>query len=90
SGYSYGRYPDGSDATAVLTPTELSSNSQATHGPLVINEIVASAADDGNDWFELYNNSANTINLANYKVIDESDDIDPITLPDIDLYAGQY
>ena len=90
SGYSYGRYPDGSDATAVLTPTELSSNSQATHGPLVINEIVASAADDGNDWFELYNNSENTINLANYHVIDESDDIDPITLPDIDLYAGQY
>ena len=90
SGYSYGRYPDGSDATAVLTPTELSSNSQATHGPLVINEIVASAADDGNDWFELYNNSANTINLANYQVIDESDDIDPITLPDIDLYAGEY
>ncbi|MDA8939482.1 CotH kinase family protein [Pseudoalteromonas marina] len=90
SGYSYGRYPDGSDATAVLTPTELSSNSQATHGPLVINEIVASAADDGNDWFELYNNSANTINLANYHVIDKSDDIDPITLPDIDLYAGEY
>lgn len=90
SGYSYGRYPDGSDATAVLTPTELSSNSQATHGPLVINEIVASAADDGNDWFELYNNSENTINLANYHVIDKSDDIDPITLPDIDLYAGQY
>ncbi|KPZ54370.1 Inner spore coat protein H [Pseudoalteromonas sp. P1-13-1a] len=90
SGYSYGRYPDGSDATAVLTPTELSSNSQATHGPLVINEVVASAADDGNDWFELYNNSENTINLANYKVIDESDDIDPVTLPDIDLYAGQY
>lgn len=90
SGYSYGRYPDGSDATAVLTPTELSSNSQATHGPLVINEIVASAADDGNDWFELYNNSANTINLANYKVIDESDDIDPVILPDIDLYAGEY
>ncbi|WP_341219393.1 CotH kinase family protein [uncultured Pseudoalteromonas sp.] len=90
SGYSYGRYPDGSDATAVLTPTELSSNSQATHGPLVINEIVASAADDSNDWFELYNNSENTINLANYHVIDESDDIDPITLPDIDLYAGEY
>ncbi|MCK8105295.1 CotH kinase family protein [Pseudoalteromonas sp. 2CM41L] len=90
SGYSYGRYPDGSDATAVLTPTELSSNSQATHGPLVINEIVASAADDGNDWFELYNNSENTINLANYHVIDESDDIDPVTLPDIDLYAGEY
>ncbi|NMF48082.1 spore coat protein CotH [Pseudoalteromonas arctica] len=90
SGYSYGRYPDGSDATTVLTPTELSQNSQATHGSLVINEVVASAADDGNDWFELYNNSANTINLANYQVIDESDDIDPVTLPDIDLYAGSY
>lgn len=90
SGYSYGRYPDGSDATAVLTPTELSQNSKATHGPLVINEVVASAADDGNDWFELYNNSENTINLGNYQVIDESDDIDPVTLPDIDLYAGQY
>lgn len=90
SGYSYGRYPDGSDATAVLIPTALSQNSQATHGPLVISEVVASATNDGNDWFELYNNSENTINLASYHVIDESDDIDPVTLPDIDLYAGQY
>jgi hypothetical protein len=90
SGYSYGRYPDGSDATRVLTPTEFTQNIQATHGPLVINEIVASAADDGNDWFELYNNGSTTINLSDYQVIDESDDIDPVTLPDIDLYAGEY
>lgn len=89
-GYSYGRYPDGSDATHVLTPTAVTENTTATHGPLVINEVVASAADDGADWFELYNNGSDNINLSDYQVIDESDDIDPVTLPDVELMPGEY
>lgn len=89
-GYSYGRYPDGSDGTQTLTPTALASNSTATHSGLVINEIMASDANDGYDWFELYNNSTQDIALANYQVIDSSDDIDPANLPDVTLSAGDY
>ncbi|MEG3766362.1 CotH kinase family protein [Alteromonas sp. 14N.309.X.WAT.G.H12] len=89
-GYSYGRYPDGSDGTFTLSPTPLASNTTATHGPLVINEVVASASDDGDDWFELYNNSDNTLLLSDYQVLDSSDDIDAVSLPDISLAPGEY
>tara|TARA_R110002167_G_scaffold55676_26_gene158063 strand:- start:2282 stop:4852 length:2571 start_codon:yes stop_codon:yes gene_type:complete len=89
-GYSYGRYPDGSDAIATLTPTPSEANLLATHGPLVINEVVASHVDDSNDWFELYNNSDSPILLSDYQIIDSSGDIDPVTLPDITLEAGDF
>jgi hypothetical protein len=89
-GFSYGRYPNGSDAIATLTPTPLSTNTQASKGPLVINEVLASQTDDSNDWFELYNNSNSSILLSDYQVIDSSDDIDPVTLPEISLASGEY
>lgn len=89
-GNSYGRYPNGSDGVATLVPSATSSNLVATHGPLVINEVVASQDDDSNDWFELYNNSDNAILLSNYQIIDSSDDIDPVSLPEITLAAGDY
>lgn len=89
-GYSYGRFPDGSDTVATLVPTPVAINVTASHGPLVINEVVASQLDDSNDWFELYNNSAAAISLSDYSVIDSSDDIDPVTLPDVTLNAGEY
>ncbi|MGJ8691629.1 MAG: CotH kinase family protein [Thalassotalea sp.] len=89
-GNSYGRFPDGSDGTYVLTPSAETANTKAIHGPLVINEILASAIDDGNDWFELYNTGAENIQLANYQVLDSSDDIDPVTLPDVVLTPGEY
>ena len=88
--FSYGRYPDGSDGTKVLTPTPLASNELGQHGPLVINEVVASDIDGGFDWFELYNASSDSIALAEYTVIDESDDIDPVSLPDVTLAPGEY
>jgi len=89
-GYSYGRFPDGSDGTQILEPSPMTSNITALHGPLLINEIVASDINDGNDWFELFNNSSENISLANYQVIDESDDIDPVTLPDVVLAPNEY
>ncbi len=89
-GYSYGRYPDGSDATQTLTPSALATNIAITPGLLVINEVVANDADDGADWFELFNSSENNIALTDYQVIDESDDIEPVSLPDITLAPGQY
>lgn len=89
-GSSYGRYPDGSDGIATLTPTAMMSNVAAIHGPIVINEIVASQNDESDDWFELYNNSDNAVLLSDYKVIDSSDDIDPVSLPEVTLAAGDY
>lgn len=88
--YSYGRYPDGSDGTQTLTPSSATSNSTAIHTGLVINEIMADDPNDGYDWFELYNNSGQDIALANYQVLDSSDDIDPADLPDITLSPGDY
>jgi hypothetical protein len=89
-GQSYGRFPDGSDGTHTLEPSPMALNRKATHGPLLINEIVASDINEGNDWFELYNNSSANISLADYKVIDESDDIEPVTLPDVELAPNEY
>ena len=88
--YSYGRFPDGSDGTQILTPSPIASNITALHGSLLINEVVANDIDEGNDWFELYNNSSENISLVNYKIIDESDDIDPATLPDVVLAPNEY
>lgn len=89
-GSSFGRYPDGSDAIATLTPSPEAANTSASHGPLVINEVVASHLDDSNDWFELYNNSTASILLSDYSVIDSSDDIDAVSLPAVSLGAGEY
>lgn len=89
-GQSYGRYPDGSDATHILVPTESAANQTAKHGPLVINEVVASTLDDTSDWFELYNSGSEIIELSDYQVIDESDDIDPVSLPEVQLSPGEY
>ena len=88
--YSFGRITDGSDGTATLTPTADAENIVAIRSQLVINEIVANDADDGDDWFELYNNSDESISLDDYQIIDESDDIDPITLPSTTLLPGEY
>mgnify|MGYP000336099162 CR=1 FL=1 len=65
-GFSYGRYPDGSDATKTLYPSALTSNELALHGALVINELVADDIDGGDDWFELYNNSNSNISFNTY------------------------
>jgi spore coat protein CotH len=87
---SYGRYPDGSDGIVTLIPTANMANTVAKHGPLVINEVVASQNDESSDWFELYNNSDNAILLSDYQVIDSSDDIEPVSLPEITLASGDY
>lgn len=89
-GYSYGRFPDGSDGLFTLQPSDNQTNILVNHAPLVINEVVASQNDESSDWFELFNNSANDILLSDYQVIDSSDDIDPVTLPDVTLLAGEY
>lgn len=56
---------------------------------LVINEIVASAADDGNDWIELYA-SEGSVDLSNYTIVDDNADREPQALPSLTLAEGEY
>ncbi len=89
-GFSYGRYPDGDGFQQTLMPTQATSNAEATRGPLMINEIVSKDAEGGSDWFELYNNGDESIDLSEYSVIDESDDIEPFALPAVTIVPGAF
>ncbi len=89
-GFSYGRFVDGSGEPQTLAPTPGYSNVPATRGPLVINEIVASDAGGGSDWFELYNNSGGSLALADYSIVDDDAAHVPAPLPDLSLGPGEY
>jgi hypothetical protein len=41
-------------------------------GDLIINEIMYKPPNDEPEWIEIYNNSSQTINLNNYKILDNS------------------
>ncbi|MBW8189891.1 CotH kinase family protein [Neiella marina] len=89
-GASFGRYPDGSDATFTLAPTLEATNIKASLDGLMISEVVANADDSGDDWFELINLSSANIDLSDYQVIDDSEDDEPSDLPAITLAPGDY
>lgn len=60
-------------------------------GPLVINEINYHSADDFNpeDWIELFNTGASTIQLAGWEFRDE-EDTHSFSLPELELTPGGY
>ena len=89
-GYSYGRYPDGSENTQTLSPTPGYENETAERGDLVINEIMAKDSDGGFDWFELYNAGDTVVNLADYPIVDDGEDQEPAALPDVSLSPGDF
>jgi spore coat protein CotH len=90
AGFSYGRFSDGVGTLQTLSPTRASSNVQASRGPLVINEIVSKDIDDGDDWFELYNSGTESINLMDYTVVDDTDDLEAVSLPDVSLAPREF
>ena len=90
TGFSYGRYSDGVGTFQTLTPTNASSNVKASRGPLVINEIVSKDVNDGDDWFELFNSGTQAINLSDYTIVDDTDDLEAVTLPDVSLEPGAF
>jgi hypothetical protein len=65
-----------------------SSETIASSG-LVINEIVASASDGGNDWIELYA-TEDAIDLSNYTIVDDNDGRESQALPDVTLALGEF
>ena len=90
TGFSYGRYSDGVGTFQTLMPTSASTNLQASRGPLVINEIVSKDVNDGDDWFELFNSGTQSINLSDYTVVDDTDELEAVALPDVSLEPGAF
>ncbi len=76
---------DGSDGTDDDTDTELDANPT-----LMINEIVAKAADDGDDWIEFYASGDQTVLLSEYSVVDDNEDHLAAALPDVILSPGEF
>jgi len=79
----------------ILIPCFLLQNSFGQD--IVINEIMSSngstiSDEDGDypDWFELYNNSGVTINLAGYKITDDIDIPDKWIFPEIELLPDSF
>lgn len=69
---SYGRYADGSANWQVLYyVTRGTANSDATSAPVIVmNEIFSKGTDLDPDWVELYNTSAEEVNISGYKIYD--------------------
>lgn len=64
---------------------------------LVINEIMADnettvqdEAGDFDDWIELYNNTAETIDLNGYFISDDAGNPEKWSFPDVTIAAGEY
>ncbi len=57
---------------------------------LVINEIVAKAVNDGNDWIELYVAGGQPVDLGQYSIVDDNGEHAPVTLPSVVLSSGEF
>jgi hypothetical protein len=67
---SYGRAPDGSsNFRALATPTPGTTNAAPLNVPIVINEIMYApiSLDDSDQYVELYNRSANAVNVSGWQ-----------------------
>ena len=61
-----------------------------TFAAIVINEIVAKAADGGDDWIEFYVSGTETINLSDYTVVDDNAENELAALPTVILSPGEF
>jgi hypothetical protein len=86
-GCSYGLFPDGIGVPSTLLPTPGKINFKPS---LVINEIVASAADGGSDWIELYVIGNDSVYLGDYSLVDDAAGRELAPLPEIILGPGKF
>lgn len=60
------------------------------NGSLAINEIVAKDAEGGDDWIEIVVTGKESLNLAEYSIVDEDADHEKASLPSVILNPGDY
>jgi spore coat protein CotH len=103
-GDSYGLLPDGTGSPQTLSPTKGAANEaladndddddtdtiEDSNTAVMINEIVAKATADGEDWIEFYVSGTETINLSDYTVVDDSEGREPAALPNVTLAPGKF
>ncbi len=73
NGVSFGRWPNGTGELFPMTEVTLGGpNSGPLFGPVLISEVMynplAAAGDDDLEFIELYNNTANPIDLSNWRI----------------------
>ncbi|MBN2372565.1 lamin tail domain-containing protein, partial [bacterium] len=90
SGYSFGRFPDGTGPACTLIPTRYGKNREMIKSSLLINEIVATPAGGGMDWIELYNSGEDPMYLEDYSIVDDNPLHEPVNLPDVILGPGEF
>ena len=61
-----------------------------TFAAVMINEVVAKATSDGEDWIEFYVSGTETINLSDYTVVDDKEDRELAALPNVTLAPGEF
>jgi hypothetical protein len=72
-GQSYGRFPDGSEnwqLLARLTPGAPNSDTPLPVNYILMNEIYSRGITGNLDWIEVYNTSADDIDISGYKIYD--------------------
>jgi len=62
----------------------------SARGQLALNEALASPAEGAGDWFELVVLGSGAVRLAEYQVVDEGEEHEPVSLPDLTLPAGSF
>lgn len=45
---------------------------------------------DASDWIEIFNGSPDTVNLTNWSLTDDSDDLEKWKFPSVDLLPGEF
>ncbi len=85
-----------SSSSAISSSSNAAQSSASSPAPntntLVINEVVVKSEDteflDGNDWIEIYNAGASSLELSDYWIADS--DSERYRLPAVTLNAGEY
>ena len=103
-GYSFGLLPDGIGTPQTLSPTKGAANETAadsgdsdgtdtvedSNAAVMINEVVAKATADGEDWIEFYVSGTESVNLGNYTVVDDNEEHELAALPNVTLAPGEF
>jgi spore coat protein CotH len=90
SGSSVSSDSEDNSGVSVAEETDDTDMVEDTFAAVMINEIVAKATADGEDWIEFYVSGTETINLSDYTVVDDSDGREPAALPNVTLSPGEF